>query len=324
MARVAFRLARAAAILTVAATAQPAFAADQCAVLQAQYGAALGDAGREAANASVLTAQLDRARLAAQQNGCNRLALFGPRRSPLCPAIQGDVARLQRDIARQARGSVLRPATRVDFLRAQLVSNGCGTAVASSRTYKTLCVRICDGYYFPISNGTDRSRLSVDAGVCKSMYALPADAELFTMRADGEVADAAALDGTQRYGEQPFAFSYRSTFDAGCAAQLTEGLTALQARLAAVVLSKTAAPPIVVLVPVPTTPATPFENAANSIYRTGGFSLAPILPTPATSIVVTRPIRFVGAAYYERLFTDPLAPPLLSPPVAAPVLPAVQ
>lgn len=98
---------------------------------------------------------------------------------------------------------------------------------------------------------------------------------------------------------------------------------ALQARLAAVMLSKTAAP-IVVLVPVPTTPATPFENAANSIYRTGGFSLPPILPTPAASIVVTRPIRFVGPAYYEHLFTEPLAASTLSPPVAAPLLPAVQ
>ena len=323
LARVAFRLASVAVVLTVATTVQPAFAAEYCAALQAQYRAALGDAGSDAANAAVLTAQLDRARLAAQQNGCYRFVLFGPRRSPLCPAIQSDVARLQRDLARQGSGTILRSATRADALRAELVSNGCGTTVAPGRTYKTLCVRICDGYYFPISNHTDRNRLSVDAGVCKSMYVLPADAELFTMRADGAVADAAAFDGGKRYGEQPFAFSYRSTFDAGCAAQLTEGLTALQARLAAVMLSKIAAP-IVVLVPAPTTPATPFENAANSIYRTGGFSLPPILPTPATSIVVTRPIRFVGAAYYERLFTEPLAPSLLSPPAAAPLLPPVQ
>ena len=63
----------------------------------------------------------------------------------------------------------------------------------------------------------------------------------------------------------PFAFSYRSTFDAVCAAQLKEGLTALRARLAAVMLSKTVAP-IVVLIPVPTLPATSFENAATSIY----------------------------------------------------------
>ena len=297
---------RVAVVLTVAATAQPAVAADQCAALQAQYRAALGGAGRDAANASVLAVQLDRARLAAQQNRCNRFVLFGPRRSPLCPAIQSDVARLQRDLARQGGGSILRSGTRADLLRAELVSNGCGTTVASSRTYKTLCVRVCDGYYFPISNDTDRNRLSVDDSVCKSMYALPADAELFTMRADGEVADAAALDGGKRYGEQPFAFSYRSTFDAGCTAQLTEGLTALQGRLAAVMLSKTAAP-IVVLVPAPTPRAASFENAATSIYPAGGFSPPPIQPTPAASIVVTRPIRFVGAAYYERLFAEPPA-----------------
>ena len=169
--RVAFRLASVAVVLTAAATAQPAVAADQCAALQAQYRAALGDAGRDAANASVLAAQLDRARLAAQQNRCNRFVLFGPRRRPLCPAIQSDVARLQRDLARQGSESVLRSGTRVDVLRAALVSNGCGITAAPARSYKTLCVRICDGYYFPISNDTDRNRLSVDAGVCKSMYA---------------------------------------------------------------------------------------------------------------------------------------------------------
>ncbi len=322
--RVAFSLGRVVAVLTLAAIARPAVAADLCTALQAEYRSAVGDAG----NASVLASQLDRARLAAQQNRCNLFFLFGPRRSPSCPAIRSDIARLQRDLARQGGESVLRSGTRIDALRAALVSNGCGITAASGRSYKTLCVRICDGYYFPIGNETDRARLNVDAAICKSMYALSADAELFTMRADGEVADAVALDGGDRYGGQPFAFSYRATFNVGCVTQLKDGLTALQARLAAVALPKLETP-IIDLPPLPTSPrATSFENSASSGYPAGGFNLMPVPPTPTTSLAVTRPIRFVGAQYYERLFTKPSAESLPRMPinsaVAAPLLPADQ
>src|SRR6266540_3435428 len=34
-----------------------------------------------------------------------------------------------------------------------------------ARTYRTLCVRTCDGYYFPISYATNRSHFKTDAAV---------------------------------------------------------------------------------------------------------------------------------------------------------------
>jgi len=39
-----------------------------------------------------------------------------------------------------------------------------------ANTYRTLCVRSCDGYYFPISYATGRGRFKTDAAVCASMY----------------------------------------------------------------------------------------------------------------------------------------------------------
>ena len=52
-------------------------------------------------------------------------------------------------------------------------------------TYRTLCVRTCDGYYFPMSYATKRSRFKTDAAVCKSMYP-PGEAALYFHRTTGE------------------------------------------------------------------------------------------------------------------------------------------
>src|SRR5262245_13768646 len=34
------------------------------------------------------------------------------------------------------------------------------------RAYRTMCVRLCDGYYFPVSEGVRRERLRPDANAC--------------------------------------------------------------------------------------------------------------------------------------------------------------
>ena len=51
--------------------------------------------------------------------------------------------------------------------------------------YRTLCVRVCDGYYFPISYATNRSHFNIDAAVCQSMYP-PGEASLYVHRTTGE------------------------------------------------------------------------------------------------------------------------------------------
>ena len=41
-------------------------------------------------------------------------------------------------------------------------------SLAAGGTYRTVCDRVCDGYYFPISATGTRSRLKQDARVCQS------------------------------------------------------------------------------------------------------------------------------------------------------------
>ncbi|MDB5619630.1 DUF2865 domain-containing protein, partial [Tardiphaga sp.] len=58
-------------------------------------------------------------------------------------------------------------------------------AAAPSGTYRTVCVRTCDGSYFPISFATVQSRFADDERTCKSLC--PAsDANLFSYRNPGE------------------------------------------------------------------------------------------------------------------------------------------
>ena len=42
-------------------------------------------------------------------------------------------------------------------------------------TYRTLCVRLCDGYYFPVSFSTLPNHFQRDAELCQSRCAAPAE-----------------------------------------------------------------------------------------------------------------------------------------------------
>ncbi|MEI7805805.1 MAG: DUF2865 domain-containing protein [Hyphomicrobiales bacterium] len=81
--------------------------------------------------------------------------------------------------------------------------------------FRTLCVRTCDGYYFPISFATTSNRFRDDDRVCQRMCP-SAEVALYTHRNPGEeVAQAQSLNG-RLYSELPTAFRYRQTFDSSC------------------------------------------------------------------------------------------------------------
>ena len=95
------------------------------------------------------------------------------------------------------------------------------SGVASA--YRTLCVRVCDGYYFPISYATNRSHFNIDAAVCQSMYP-PGEASLYVHRTTGEDARQAVSPETgEPLAEKSFAFAYRSIYDKSCAALFRPG-----------------------------------------------------------------------------------------------------
>ena len=81
--------------------------------------------------------------------------------------------------------------------------------------YRTLCVRTCDGYYFPISFSTSPMRFPEDEQTCQKLC--PAtEAVLYSHRNPGEdVAQAVASNG-RVYRDLPNAFRYRREFNASC------------------------------------------------------------------------------------------------------------
>lgn len=82
-------------------------------------------------------------------------------------------------------------------------------------TYRTLCVRTCDGYYFPISFATLPQRFEQDAAQCRAMCPT-AVVELFVhQNPGGSVEEMTSLNG-QPYSAIPTAFRYRKEYVRGC------------------------------------------------------------------------------------------------------------
>lgn len=87
---------------------------------------------------------------------------------------------------------------------------------APSGTFRTVCVRTCDGAYFPVSFATYQARFQDDERTCKALC--PAtEASLFSYRNPGEdINQAVSLSG-QTYSSLPNAFKFRTEFNPSCA-----------------------------------------------------------------------------------------------------------
>src|SRR3981081_2279293 len=85
-----------------------------------------------------------------------------------------------------------------------------------SGTYRTVCVRTCDGFYFPISFATVPARFPDDERTCKNLCPA-AEANLFSYRNPGEDMNQAVSINGQPYSSSPNAFRYRQEFNPSCA-----------------------------------------------------------------------------------------------------------
>nr|WP_249144404.1 DUF2865 domain-containing protein [Bradyrhizobium lablabi] len=85
-----------------------------------------------------------------------------------------------------------------------------------SGTYRTVCVRTCDGAYFPVSFATVQARFADDERTCKALCPA-AEANLFTYRNPGEDINQAVSISGQPYSSLPNAFKYRTEFNPSCA-----------------------------------------------------------------------------------------------------------
>ena len=85
-----------------------------------------------------------------------------------------------------------------------------------SGTFRTVCVRTCDGAYFPVSFATYPARFPDDEKTCKALC--PAtEASLFSYRNPGEDINQATSISGQSYTSLPNAFKFRTEFNPSCA-----------------------------------------------------------------------------------------------------------
>jgi hypothetical protein len=180
--------------------------------------------------------------------------LFGRGQSPQCVELSNQIQRIRanldqaiRELQRLQGGSADRGEQRRAILGA-LAMNDCGPQYRSaaprprgffetlfgapaapapeygtyaspdasqSSTFRTVCVRTCDGFFFPISFSTVPSKFQDDERTCQQMC--PAtDVALYSYRNPGEdMAQAVSLTG-KPYTQLPTAFRYRQEFNAAC------------------------------------------------------------------------------------------------------------
>jgi Protein of unknown function (DUF2865) len=84
-----------------------------------------------------------------------------------------------------------------------------------SGTYRTVCVRSCDGAYFPISFATVPARFPDDEKTCRALCPA-AEASLYAYRNPGEDMNQAVSVSGQPYASSPNAFRFRQEFNPSC------------------------------------------------------------------------------------------------------------
>jgi hypothetical protein len=98
---------------------------------------------------------------------------------------------------------------------------GGGFGALPFATYRTLCVRLCDGYYFPVSFSTLPNQFDRDDEVCRSRCAAPA--ELYYYQNPGGAPEQMVSHRTrQPYASLKTAMRYRKEFVQGCSCKEAE------------------------------------------------------------------------------------------------------
>lgn len=213
----------------------------QLAALSGGGGGAAGQTRRYDSAIERQRVQMDKARAQARQAGCG--FAFTGRQAEFCGKINATLARmdknlsdLQRKRAQLGGGDRRRERARI---MASLDVNGCRAPKRADREpaasqagrsahmsigglsgqFRTLCVRTCDGYYFPISWSVSSGAFERDARACQAMCP-GTQVELHHHRVSGEDSEdmVSAASGLP-YREMENAFLYRrpgASIPAGC------------------------------------------------------------------------------------------------------------
>jgi hypothetical protein len=197
--------------------------------------------------ASRQQAELDRMVQQSRRAGCDSGFFLFRSDSPQCvelnrqiQSMRGNLDRMTMDLQRLRGGSLDRGEQRRGILIA-LGENNCGPQYRQAARgpgffdqlfgnttntpgdpnapmgngFRTVCVRTCDGFYFPISYSTSQEHFRDDEKTCQRMCPA-AEVVLFSHRNPGEDMNQATSLSGQPYTGLPNAFRYRTAFDPQC------------------------------------------------------------------------------------------------------------
>jgi len=99
---------------------------------------------------------------------------------------------------------------------------------------KAVCVKTCDGSFFPVSYSASSGRLASLEDLCRAQCP-NAEVTLFTYPAAGDIEQAVSTSGT-RYVDSPNALKYRTSYDPNCSCRRkgeswSDALSAAEAKL---------------------------------------------------------------------------------------------
>lgn len=83
-----------------------------------------------------------------------------------------------------------------------------------AKGYRTMCVRLCDGYYFPVSASAHPNRFQHDESVCQARCASPAKLYVYK-NVGGSLEEMSDLEG-KPYSDIVTAFKHRVAYNPSC------------------------------------------------------------------------------------------------------------
>jgi Protein of unknown function (DUF2865) len=300
--------------------------AQSCFNLQAEMmqlqarGAGGNDSGRYEQAYREQSAVIARSEERARNAGCFGTGFFLFRRTPMqiCSSLMPKLQEMQDNLARldslRRRGGG-GDSYRLHELEGMMAARGCrvpdgslyqahpddnwffkqNPAYSTGGTYRTLCVRTCDGYYFPISFSTTSDRFADDANTCAAMCP-GAEAQLYYHQNPGGGPEDMVSIAGEPYSALPTAFKYRTSIDASCTCKPAGGYQVAAAQ-------SVPAPGVAIdlTAPLPLPRPAPGEDPETLADRAGDFvprarAAEPDTETPVATEAGGHSIRIVGPA----------------------------
>jgi hypothetical protein len=191
-------------------------------------------------------AELDRTTAYAKSIGCDRkqFLFFGSAPPPQCGDINAQIGRMRGNLDELMSRAGGGPGGRADLIAR--FNSQCATPAQPANIFdaifgnqrpndvetvplspdapldsteaqagaKAVCVRSCDGAFFPVSYSASSGRLSGLEDMCRALCP-NAEVSLYTYPASGQIEQAVSINGA-RYVDSPNALKFRQSFDSTC------------------------------------------------------------------------------------------------------------